>query len=82
MLYIVVLVKLFCIIQTIIGIIKITNRFVNEMPHLSNDFYKDFAFWLLSCVLSAFLPKTSMVLDAVLLIATFARYIFKKNSSR
>lgn len=82
MLYITVAVKIICEILTINGIIHLTNIFVNEMPYLSNGFYKDLALMIISHILSVILPEISMAIDIILLIIRFIRYIIRKFSSR
>ena len=82
MLYIIAASQITCGILTIHGIVQLVNRFVNEMPHLSNDFYIDLAFMIISHILSVIVPEISMAIDIILLIIRFIRYIIKEFSSR
>lgn len=82
MLYIIAASKITCGILTIHGIVQLVNRFVNEMPHLSNGFYTDLAFMIISHILSVIVPEISMAIDILLLIIRFIRYIIKEFSSR
>nr|DAG13038.1 MAG TPA: hypothetical protein [Caudoviricetes sp.] len=82
MLYLIAASKITCVILTIHGIVQLFNRFVNEMPHLSNGFYTDLAFMIISHILSVIVPEISMAIDIILLIIRFIRYIIKEFSSR
>lgn len=82
MLYLIAASKITCVILTIHGIVQLVNRFVNEMPHLSNSFYTDLAFMIISHILSVIVPEISMAIDIILLIIRFIRYIIKEFSSR
>ena len=82
MLYYVITVKIICGILTIYEIVQLINRFVNEMPYLSNDFCKDLTCAFLSHILAVLFPNVSVALDIILLTIRFIRYIIRKFSSR